>query len=558
MPCKQKKINQHAILDKQPDRYCFAQQQNNACHLLSFLNLSILKRLRQEAAAASNGEIDLNDCADQRWHTKREWMPITFIVERQWQDALKRLIDKKDGVFAKYQEQNFIDGVILGKMFLPSGKSYFSASWYPITNIERRLGTAHSAMIKEYLDEDAQNVLYANSREILPILYDGQNILLYKTPTEIITLYQEPIDATYRSMQEQYTLGFVLIETAESKIVYCKVTKEILDFLGLEDKAIIEPVINVLGAKQGFCYHYLPDIAKSQTYYSSSLYKLMLLALGVDIDGNTINEQHSLWSIFQEISKDNPWKFDAGIFKKENLLEYHLASLFKVNSELKRLARSVVDCYFHSMQYYEELDGLYDSPDPNNRQSLKDKKAKHLPCEELMLAYYFAGNLHSLWAAAKGGSSTLNAILETNEIPGISCANIIPGFPTATKLLRGANIKHGKYSLLEVWQILKEQLLEQLQGNMDLVSFSGHGKVISFSDDILELQNNHSPIFNKSIMNKLGFAIIDSYYGQKLVPFYKKSSAVCSDEGNLPLIIKNYNQAKELCFKKSLPLKVGF
>jgi len=57
----------------------------------------------------------------------------------------------------------------------------------------------------------------------------------------------------------------------------------------------------------------------------------------------------------------------------------------------------------------------------------------------------------------------------------------------------------------------------------DFVSYSGHGIVMSFANDIIALQNT-SPIARQALMDDLGFAVIDSYYSDKLQPFYRISS----------------------------------
>lgn len=225
---------------------------------------------------------------------------------------------------------------------------------------------------------------------------------------------------------------------------------------------------------------------------------------------------------------NSPWSTDS--FNKDSFFEYHLATLFQENNELKLLARKVVNFYIKGMNLYDELDNLYDSPN-EPRTCLGDLKEKYLPCEEQMLAFYFSQNLRQVWAAAKS-ETAFNAVTEIDESSFLTkCGAIIPGVPTQSGIISAAKKEFDGHSFLDVWEILKENLLNKLDENgfsHDLVSWSGHGAVVSFSNDLCKIQNT-TDIDKPEIIDKLGFAVIDSYYGSKLNLFYKSSSAKIDD-----------------------------
>jgi hypothetical protein len=252
----------------------------------------------------------------------------------------------------------------------------------------------------------------------------------------------------------------------------------------------------------------------------------MLMALGISSDGEEITVDDPMYDAIADLRQSmqsdvhNPWNGQAnGAFQKEYFFEYLLAQIFKADKQLMQEAEKVSSCYFKGMSYYRRLDGLVD----DQRNSYRERVHKYLPKEHLMLAYYFSANLRYLWAAAKSNTA-FNAVIETGDIGPESLLDVIgaawPEFPSATKYIYTLlSSKPEKPSFMTVWQKVKERLLQKIGPHMDLVSYSGHGIVLSFANDIIKLQNT-SPIARRDLMDKLGFAVIDSYYSNKLQPFY--------------------------------------
>jgi len=74
-------------------------------------------------------------------------------------------------------------------------------------------------------------------------------------------------------------------------------------------------------------------------------------------------------------------------------------------------------------------------------------------------------------------------------------------------------------SFLDVWQKIATHLKRQPRKNW--ISFDGHGWVISFDPQIIDLQLQNV-IYNKKLFNDLGITAIESWIGGMLPIFYKK------------------------------------
>ena len=66
-----------------------------------------------------------------------------------------------------------------------------------------------------------------------------------------------------------------------------------------------------------------------------------------------------------------------------------------------------------------------------------------------------------------------------------------------------------------------KQMLKQ-KGIEELFSFDGHGVIVSFDKDLINLQNSNMKICSPNLMKDLGFTIIDSLYAESVKPFYVK------------------------------------
>lgn len=255
--------------------------------------------------------------------------------------------------------------------------------------------------------------------------------------------------------------------------------------------------------------------------YMFGLYQLILLCMGVDYrTGQEIKKDDLIYDIHQEMkgafSKDasNPWK--AGeFFNKEVFFEYQLAKVFLENPELAKKAKEVVDLgFFRSFYYYEQLDKLVDK----EGNSLKDRKQKYYLCEPLQLAASFSQGLRYLWAAFKSDKA-LRAILELEDDAYSYVIKAYDWITWQNYSVCGGQTKVDAF--LKIWEEIQSIFFKNTQ-KKEFASFSGHGVLISFEKDLMELQAK-SDIFDAFRMKKLGFALIDSLYGAALNLWYRKS-----------------------------------
>lgn len=300
---------------------------------------------------------------------------------------------------------------------------------------------------------------------------------------------------------------------------YFKLNPEQKALLDLPEKTILfSSSSSVLGFEMAFKYRYLPAESQVHSYYMSSLCQLILFGMGLDSNNNPIQEGHPDYDAFIEFhkamltEKHNPWNFQS--FAKENFLEYHIAEMIKADPSLRKKMEETVSIFFSAWEKYKDLDHLYDE----NHISLRDKK-KELIGEEQYLAYCYVQSARFLWGASVSRTA-FNAILELD--PTLAHLLRLPFTPGPNQIIRNAQVKINGNSFLDVWKEIQANLIISPDIPKDLASFSGHGIVISLSNDLFQAQID-SGIEAPHIINQLGFSVIDSYYGEQLQPMYRRT-----------------------------------
>ncbi len=590
---------------RKPASYCFAQQKDSSCHVMPFMNLSILNNTRQQALEQKN-EFSVQD--QKQWYTKLNWLPQTFLWTRTWDEAIAKT---EHTAFGEYQKKVLQEGVICGHAYDEKGYNFFQ-SRNPIQNHVRMTFMPYNFTDARILPEDLRYKHIGAAFKTLPLFWDNgkakiydpvkkeyvilkeltdkesikkgnwdistsaiegtsseqkaqQNMMLSQEAASLVrsdeqqreqgswleTFYNASVniisagvwgitktaesayeavsqlnaqidpdtDYEHQSFQLQPGKGFL---TSRKLYHFFKLTPEQKKFLNLPDHTHLNfPEYSVLGHEMVFKYRYLPEQSEMNSYYMSGLLQQMLFCMGVDNQNQPIDEQHPLSDanigLKNEIqsSETNPWALPS--FKKENVLEHQIANMIQRDPSLKQKMINTVDILFPSWYYYNQLDNLYDSKDPNNRKSLKEAK-KYLLGEDLFLAYTYVANLRWLWAAATSRKA-FNAVFELDPI----LANLmrLPGVPGPNQLMRNAQAKTKEgYSYLDVWEQIQINLIAKPDVPKELASFSGHGVVLSFYHDLIEEQKKNG-LENPEVMKKLNFALIDSYYGEQLSPIYR-------------------------------------
>lgn len=97
----------------------------------------------------------------------------------------------------------------------------------------------------------------------------------------------------------------------------------------------------------------------------------------------------------------------------------------------------------------------------------------------------------------------------------------LPGIPSPSKIIKKAlkrqyPLENGqRYSFMDTYEIIKQNLP---QDKKDFITFSGHGTVISFDENLVNAQQAE----RHDILERLGFVFFESLYEKGIKPFYQK------------------------------------
>lgn len=241
-------------------------------------------------------------------------------------------------------------------------------------------------------------------------------------------------------------------------------------------------------------------------------YKLLLLNLGLDSAHSPIEEGHIDYEVAVELQnhmRRTNTSWNPVICKKEDLIEYALAKLFKEKPELFDKVKGVVDFYFKIWSQYETVYSQFDQ----NQRSFKEKRIeRYLPGKEQMLAFCLMKNVQYLWFAA---------ISSTAFCRFLGIPNFFQYIPLVVGPKQYCKAAY-KEQFLDVWKEIALEVQKEYPGKLDWVSFSGHGSVISFDQRLIEAQNKRN-IHNRGLAQDLAIAAIDSLWAKHMDIFYKRS-----------------------------------
>lgn len=517
--------------------YLFSQQgRESSCHLNSWLNLKILLSLRANNIVKIKEELKTNVDLDltQSGYSIEQWIGLTFSAQIAWQRAFAKLtnppVSAAANNFTKYQLELAEQGIYFEKIYTAAQKQYYRAALNPLQNLQRFLFTPY-----HFIDPvDQPEALYKS----LPIFSDGGQVYIYDIDSNdyvilpearVLDLALGPAKVTERESVKLTGQAEIFLPVLNKYYLLSTKQQQYLQLpAGVQlhcDK--LKPFESKF--KYGFSAMYLPEQAKHQVYYHVGLYQLILLALGVDRENNSITATHPLYAAYQafinEMAADlsNPWA--APEFCKANFFEYQLAEIFKKHPALTQKAIAAIKFMPTTWEYYQQLANLYDSDQLTNRVNLATKY-QYLPGEAQILAYSFSMCLRLVWAAAINQKS-FRAFLEVPK--SLLALTKLPGFPKAKNVLNKAYSKSvlstdgSKLSFVEVWQEVYA-CLRQACPQTDFVSFNGHGAVISFADDVLQQQQATVGFYEQAqVTADLKIAIIDSLYANHIKPFYAQN-----------------------------------
>lgn len=393
-------------------------------------------------------------------------------------DILKNLRSRHDGQLLNADQRFFEPGLAKTRLewFLETAEPI--AKWYEIFRAQKNLaGSPFNAFIERVKTTSIR-------------VEDGENF--------IGTL--EPIDQCASSSFFPHLLS------SES---------ESLEANGLYSQHSVSRTsssIPMLG--QNLFYTPQAMFEENMVFYNFGLYKLMLMAAKInknnDIVANDALDLESLEILqFHKAIKNtpNPWSN----INREHFLEYRVANLFKNDSVLKEKAKAVVDVFFKTFDFYETA----------RKTSGLAEKMQDFSGEEQILSYCFCQSLRKL-SAASISEKAMVAVLELTDEKAeqfsemLNITNFSEMFKS--KLLEKRTIASGDpVCFADVWAIIKGQL--NLADGTDMVTFSGHGAVLSFDSKVLAVQTFE----DRGLAQFLGFVTLDSSYAKSLNPFYQLS-----------------------------------
>lgn len=487
------------LLDDQktPCLYAVLQQMGRQCPFISWVNLEKVRSMRERG----NGQIEFSDTD---YLTKAQSYALFTPCMVVYDAAYGSL--RKDGPYCEYEQMLRSEGIKSTERFGHSGEQVGEMGLSPLEKSCRENYTPYNIKVSPY--ESALWIpLFYNEKTDQAYVYTG-------IANEAVPLPKIP-PAKFRQETD------IRLSTSHGEVSFRAPDGFWEKFCaGSSSQKIFLSSMLFPGVHS--CVLLKDEIYDREYFYLVGTYQHLLFACGVNAQNTEILPEDRDYAAFRELDTHlkesllNPW----ARLNKADLFEYHLANIFIRNSHLKEKALQSVGFFTNVWKIYKDSFALYDRPDDSKK--MLSERQKFMPGEEQMLAYYFSSQLRLVWAACVNKESLI-AITELEDKLGDAASDILIEF-LVDGFLQAAQAKsYGEqpntYSFLDVWSEIKENLFSILEKQKDLVTFPGHGCVISFDEKLLQLQ----PFANREMANLLGFVYWESLYDKALHPFYRKS-----------------------------------
>lgn len=502
---------------KCPSTYTVHQQQGPVCPYMQWTNLNKIQDIRNRG----NGKIIFQDSDfSTKINSYAYYLPRMHSL-----DQIFNNLREGDGPYAQYERALRADGIKSNQIYDAKGQDLFHMD-------EDWVGQGLRASFTPY------NILVIPEQPLkrwLPILQKAgtQDLYFYDHLQRRVTILKH-----YNSQElgHKPSISVEIYEDDNQMLSTETICLEewMLDIMGVtkdELKYVISQP-DFIGFKTAYFLPSTPDKRLNQEYYfDMGSYQNMLFACGVNSENNSFEnddtclEARAYRELHEALEADplNPWsKLD-----KKDLFQFHLTDIFKTNPELKLKAIATTDYFNPVWRIYKESLELYDNHQEPRTKLIK--KQRFMPGEDQVLAFMFTNQLRFLWAATINGDAVQSVEGAEEMLPDDIQAQLkAEGRPLRT--FNSKEIIDSAYKLMpvdeqistsfmstwqEIYQIFMKTVV-QATGKKDFVSFSNHGYVISFDEDLIKQQTHEFP----EVAAALGFEFWDSLYEKELLPFY--------------------------------------
>ena len=527
--------------------YLFLQQREDTCHLCCLYNFKLLQQIRE---GLPGGNIHHQTVQSMKKLNKTLCYAIDTKLAVAWHHHVVGMSSnnnllKNYPLIREYFEQSFANGIILPHIYVDAKKKQ---------NIFHKYGFKglflFYAMPVSCTNYDHLKNIHVN---IFGIRQELKNVVEFPAPTISFPYYVTNNGEKYifnmkREAFEEYNPNSVC---------------QIADYYGVETGKVecisnfskqpgIEPGINkenchlflIRAQDQNCIYLYLPtNTCKKKKFawqrvnnnkgiglnhvgdrivvHGPSILHLFLLLVGVDSDNNTIHEEHSMYKYMNEFKKslnensvfrENMWnKRDNKYINQRCLFQYRVAQILKKNKKLFHNIESIFQSF--SIPFWNVFKCIGNYYNEHGVRINKTEYKKFTLGKYQMMAYTLSILIWLLWK----GSIRVAAFTDALQVP-----------PVIGKCLWKKFVFHmhkrnkNGVSMIDVIETLSANIHKGKV--LEFFSLSSHGYVISYKQDLIDLQMNCAKNVNDLCLLKKLPAIIDSWNANKMKGIFYISS----------------------------------
>jgi hypothetical protein len=552
---------------KSPAKYLFLQQYNAMCHLAPMINLKLLEEFYSLDNMPKNS-FDVTKIPATHWHSRREWFGIAYPYLKAWHVAFSKANDGGNDQtknFHNYLANSLNDGPVMPHFYDKNSNFYFTGTQQGnfgtyLLNVNGFIKFTYTPYLLIDIDAVRRLIEGTLANDISPGL--GLTIPLVSDENNKYSIFDLKKKVFVPFNFEE---GDKLQNSSNTYEIHRSISDG-CDWIRNTPLFVFESEKKDLGFKKLSCSFDLAQGFKPPkdsvnnkilstnenefapyATYTSGLYKLMFLMLGIGPDNRDLSEQNELYKVFQELktinnedSENNPWS--KKYFSKEKFLPYQIAKIFQDDPALFARAREVVD--FSILKIWASYSNFLKLTEKGSRKAkiFKDRQQtpyvydeiiKYLPGKEQMLAYAILCNIRLLWYC-----TTSDKTFYDTTFPSVGYVkSFFTGGVTWSleEYVEGAREKNDcleqMVSFIDVWQEILGEIKKHCQERLNWISFDGHGWVVSLDEKLISLQKksieNGKDTKNQKtkrikLLDEIGCTGIESWQSSNIESFYKE------------------------------------